>query len=100
VKFAALVPVPPDVVTVILPVEAVTGTKAVIVVLVFTVKVDTTAWNFTAVAPVNPVPLITTLSPMVPEAGANEVMVGAAASATPRPNNPVASTSIKNVECK
>lgn len=49
------------------------------------------ALNFTAVAPVKPVPVMVTVVPMVPEVGLKEVSVGAGAGAvgttsqTPRP---------------
>jgi hypothetical protein len=73
----ALVPVPPDVVTLILPVTAPTGTVAVIWVAEFTAKLARTPPNRTAVAPVNAVPVIVTAVPVRPLVGANEEIVGA-----------------------
>ena len=80
VKFAALVAVPPGVVTVILPVVAPDGTVAVILVEEFTAKDAETLWNLTEVVvkpdPVKFVPLIVTDVPTGPEVGENELMVG------------------------
>jgi hypothetical protein len=79
-KLVELRPVPPGVVTPIGPVEAATGTVAVILVSEFTVlDVAAAPLKVTAVAPVNPVPLMVTMVPMVPDVGVNEVMVGAVA---------------------
>jgi hypothetical protein len=69
------------VVTAIGPVDAEAGTVAVIVVSEFTAKVLVTPLNVTAVAPVNPEPLMVTLVPMVPTAGLKEEMAGAVARA-------------------
>jgi hypothetical protein len=80
VKFAALVAVPPGVVTVILPVVAPDGTVAVILVEEFTAKDAETLLNLTEVVvkpdPVKFVPLIVTDVPTGPEVGENELMVG------------------------
>jgi hypothetical protein len=80
VKFAALVAVPPAVVTEILPVVAPDGTVAVILVDEFTAKDDETLLNLTAVVvkpdPEKFVPLIVTDEPAGPEIGENELMVG------------------------
>jgi hypothetical protein len=78
VKFAALVAVPPGVVTVIFPVVAPVGTFVSIrVPWVFTVYDALTPLNRTAVAPANPLPLIRTEVPTGPLFGENEEMVGA-----------------------
>jgi hypothetical protein len=79
VNAPGLVPVPPAVVTEIGPVEAATGTTAVIVVPEFTVNVLAAPLNITAVAPVKPDPVTVTEVPIVPEAGLTEEMTGAAA---------------------
>jgi hypothetical protein len=80
VKLVELVPVPPGVVTEMGPVEAAAGTVAVILRSEFTVlEVAAAPLNLTAVAPVNPVPLMVTTVPMVPDVGVKEVMVGAVA---------------------
>ena len=77
-KFVALVPVPPGVVIAIGPVLAPAGTVAVICVSESTVKLDERVpWKATAVAPVKPVPVMTTEVPTVPLAGVNKVIVGA-----------------------
>jgi len=80
VKFAALVAVPPGVVTVILPVVAPDGTVAVILVKEFTAKDAETLLNLTEVVvkpdPEKFVPLILTDEPTGPELGENELMVG------------------------
>jgi len=73
----ALVPVPPGVVTLILPVTAPTGTVAVIWVAEFTTKLARTPPNRTAVAPVKAVPVIVTAVPVLPLVGENEEIVGA-----------------------
>jgi hypothetical protein len=77
VKFVALVPVPPGVVTLILPVTAPTGTVAVIWVAEFTTKLALTPPNRTAVAPVRAVPVIVTAAPVLPLVGEKDVIVGA-----------------------
>ena len=83
VKLVALVPVPPEVVTEMGPVVAPVGTVAVIRVLLFTVNVVAeTPLNFTEVAPVKPVPVITTDVPTGPLVGLKDVTVGTAAAVT------------------
>ncbi|HSL68482.1 MAG TPA: hypothetical protein VK977_10055, partial [Actinomycetota bacterium] len=77
VNCAALVPVPPGVVTLILPVTAPTGTVAVIWVAELTAKLARTPPNRTAVAPVNAVPVIVTAVPVRPLVGEKDVIVGA-----------------------
>src|SRR5213596_330292 len=78
VKLAELVPVPPAVVTLILPVTAPSGTVAVIWVAELTTKlVAATPPNFTEVAPVKPVPWIVTEVPTGPLVGVKDVIVGA-----------------------
>src|SRR5438034_7382296 len=80
VKLAELVPVPPAVVTLILPDTAPAGTVAVILVAELTEKVvAATPPNFTEVAPVKAVPLMVTTVPTGPLVGVNEEIVGAAA---------------------
>jgi len=81
VKFVALVAVPPGVVTVIFPVTAPLGTVVVICVPdEFTEnELATTPPNFTAVAPVRPVPLMVTEVPTGPLDGENDEIVGAGA---------------------
>jgi hypothetical protein len=80
VKLPELVAVPPGAVTLIFPVMAPDGTSAVIRVAESTVKlVALVVLNFTSVAPVKFVPVITTDVPTGPEIGTNEVIVGAAA---------------------
>ena len=77
VNGSALVAVPLDVVTEIVPVVAPFGTVAVICVPESTVNVaDLLFENFTAVAPVKFVPVIVTDVPPGPELGVNEVIVG------------------------
>src|SRR5256712_3662269 len=73
---AALVAVPPGVVTLSGPVVAPAGTVAWIAVLEVTVKVALTPLKATAVAPVKFVPLIVTLVPTGPLPGAKLAMVG------------------------
>ena len=76
-KSVALVAVPPGVVTAIGPVVAPVGTVAVIWVSEFTVNVVAAMPpNVTALAPVKPVPVITTEVPTAPLVGLNDVMVG------------------------
>ena len=79
VKLAVLVPVPDGAVTAIFPVVAPDGTVAVIWVSDLTVNADAAVpLNATAVAPVNPVPVMTTLEPDGPEVGEKPVIVGPA----------------------
>lgn len=79
-KEPKLEPVPSGDVTPILPVVAPTGTAAVIDVSLSTVKsVAAVLLNFTAVAPVNAVPVIVTACPTSPLVGEKEVTLGAAA---------------------
>jgi hypothetical protein len=91
VKFAALVAVPPGVVTEILPVVAPVGTVAVICVAESTWNVvAVVVLNFTELVvklapltvPLKFVPVILTDVPTGPEAGVNEVIVGAGAVTT------------------
>jgi hypothetical protein len=72
-----LVPVPPELVTVIAPVVAVAGTVAVICVAEFTVKEAVTPLNLTELAPVKFVPVRATAVPDEPLVGVNETTVGA-----------------------
>jgi hypothetical protein len=76
VKELALVPVPPAVVTLIVPVVAPAGTVAVICVSEFTVNEAVVPLNFTAVAPVNAVPVIVTLVPIAPLVGEKLITEG------------------------
>jgi hypothetical protein len=87
VKLAALVAVPPGVVTLICPLVAPVGTVAVIWMAELTVNVAFTLLvNRTDVVvkpePLKFVPAITTDVPIDPEAGANDVIVGAGAFVT------------------
>ena len=75
-KSVALTSDPLGVVTVIRPVVALAGTVATILVEETTEKFALTPLNRTAVAPVNPVPLIVTEVPGGPLVGVNEVMLG------------------------
>ena len=81
-KLAVLVPVPPGVVTEILPVVAPTGTAVRIDVADMTVKgtetgtVPVAPIKSTLVAPVKLVPVRVTLAPIPPVAGLNVVTVG------------------------
>ncbi len=102
VKLVVLVAVPPGVVTAIGPVEPVAGTVALILVAEVTVNWLAALLKVTLVAPVNPDPVIVTFVPIVPEAGLNELIVGAAARAgdaptvtTPAPAT-TASTTARN----
>jgi hypothetical protein len=71
------VPVPLEVVTEIVPVVVPAGTRAVICVLESTLSdVAAVPWNLTAVTPVNVVPVMMTLAPIVPDAGENDVIAG------------------------
>src|SRR5437762_4502809 len=76
VKLLALLAVPLGAMTPIEPVVAPAGTVAVIVVAEPTVKLALVPLNSTAVAPVKFVPLIVTLVPTGPLAGAKLVIVG------------------------
>src|SRR6266480_2050674 len=76
VKLAALLAVPPGVVTLIGPLVAPAGTVAVIAVAEFTVKLALTLLNSTAVAPLKLVPLIVTLVPTGPLLGVKLEIVG------------------------
>ena len=77
VKLPAEVPVPPEVVTAIVPVVAPTGTVAVICVAELTVYVIAAVpLNVTAVAPVKFVPIIVIDAPIQPDVGVKEVIVG------------------------
>ena len=76
VKLLALVAVPPGVVTLIVPPVAPVGTVALICVAELTVNVAVVPLNFTAVAPVNAVPVSVTLAPTAPLVGEKLVMVG------------------------
>src|SRR5262249_28846953 len=74
---------PPGVVTVIGPVVAPEGTVAVICVSELAeYDVALTPLNATAVAPVNPVPVIVTEVPTGPLVGANELIIGAGGGVT------------------
>lgn len=73
----AKLPVPPPVVTLILPLTALAGTTDVILVALTTVNdVAATPPNLTAVAPVKPVPVIVTVVPVAAVVGVKEMMVG------------------------
>jgi hypothetical protein len=72
----ALVAVPPGVITVIVPVAADAGTVVVIWLSELTVKVAVIAPNFTAVVPVNELPVIVTLVPAMPARGVKLVIFG------------------------
>ena len=75
-KLAALLVVPPGVVTEILPLVAPEGTVAVIFVEEFTLKVAATPLNVTEDALLKVAPLMTTLAPACPDVGEKLVMVG------------------------
>src|SRR4051794_8281207 len=75
----ALVAVPPPVTTEIVPVVAPAGTVAVICELLFPANVAAAPLKLTALTAVKLVPLMTTLLPMLPNAGVKPVIVGAAA---------------------
>jgi len=82
-KSAELVPVPPGPVTEIFPVVAVAGTVALICVSESILKVGSAApLKSTAVAPVNPVPVMVTFVPTGPLTGRKEVIWGAGAEPT------------------
>src|SRR6266480_1315455 len=76
VKLAALLAVPPGVVTLIGPLVAPAGTVVVIAVAEFTVKLALVPLNSTAEAPVKLVPLMVTLVPTGPLPGVKLVIVG------------------------
>jgi hypothetical protein len=77
VKLVALVPVPAPVVTLMGPVDAPVGTVAVICVALSTVNVTAlVALNFTSLAPVKFVPVMTTTSPYRPLVGKKLATVG------------------------
>jgi hypothetical protein len=76
-KFVELVAVPPGVVTLIRPVVAPLGTVVWICASDATVNVAAALENLTAVAPLNPVPLIVTAVPTLPLDGLNDVIRGA-----------------------
>ena len=76
VKFAALVPVPADVVIETFPAIAPLGTVAVICVADCTLNDADRLPNFTPLAPPNLVPVIVTELPVIPDAGENESTVG------------------------
>src|SRR5947208_929285 len=76
VKLAALLAVPPGVVTLIGPLVAPAGTVVVIAVAELTVKLALTLLNGTAVAPLKLVPLIVTLVPTGPLLGVKLEIVG------------------------
>ncbi len=76
VKSEVLVPTPLGVCTLIFPVVAPEGTVAVICVAELMVKVALVPLNFTEVAPVKFVPVMTTVVPAPPVIGKNDVMVG------------------------
>src|SRR5205814_2357754 len=76
VKLAALLAVPPGVVTLIGPLVAPAGTVVVIAVAELTVKLALTLLNSTAVAPLKLVPLMVTLVPTGPLLGVKLVIVG------------------------
>ena len=82
VKFVGELTAPLGVVTMIRPVTAPAGTMAVIRVDELTVKEALTPPKWTAVAPVNPVPVIVTEVPTGPLVGVNEVIVGPCAVTT------------------
>src|SRR3954466_5735889 len=75
VKSVALVAVPPGAVTVILPVVVPPETLAEICVGELTVNEPALPLNFTDVAPVKPVPLMTTFTLIGPAVGVKEVML-------------------------
>jgi hypothetical protein len=77
VNAAALVAVPPGVVTFMVPLVAPAGTVAVIWVAEITVNAAAMSLSVTAVAPVKSVPPTVITVPIDPLAGANVAMVGA-----------------------
>jgi hypothetical protein len=96
VKLLELEPVPsPGTWTEIGPVVAPLGTVAVIWVDELIVKLASLPSKRTRLAPVKPVPVITTVVPIEPEVGLKDVMVGAAAIAAGA-NSPITSCTAKN----
>ena len=89
VKFDALVAVPEGVVTVTRPVDAPSGTVAVICVDEPTANVATRPLNRTAVAPVKFDPLTATVVPVGPEPGARLEIEGAVPPPPPPPPPPL-----------
>ena len=77
VKVLALVAVPPPATTEIVPVVAAPGTVAVICEVLSPAKVAEVPLNFTALTPMKSVPVMTTLVPVLPDAGVKPVMDGA-----------------------
>ena len=76
-KLLELYPVPSEVVTLILPVEAPNGTTAMMVVLLTTVTASAgLPLNATCVTPLNLAPVMVTGVPTVPSDGVNPVIVG------------------------
>ena len=82
VKLAELVAVATAVVTEILPAVAPFGTVAVILIPDATVNTAAVFPNFTMLAPLRLVPLIVTVLPVMPDAGVNELIVGATCGVT------------------
>jgi len=78
----ALMPVPAAVVTAIFPADAPSGTVALICVADCTLYDATRFPNFTALAPLKYVPVIVTELPVIPDAGVNELTVGATCGVT------------------
>ena len=77
VKVAALVLVPPGVVTASLPLVAPAGTMAAMCVSSSTLNVAALPLRVTSVAPVKPRPTMVTLAPTGPEVGVKRTTVGA-----------------------
>src|SRR5262245_20797583 len=88
-KSVELVPVPPGVVTVILPLVAPAGTVVSIRVLDATLKVAEVPLKRTLVAPPRSVPVIATAVPTGPLAGSKEPIVGAGGRTVNTPKQPV-----------
>src|SRR5882672_12117288 len=82
VKLLALVPVPPDAVTLNGPLVAPAGTVAWMAVSEVTAKLALTPLNATAVAPVKLEPVIVTLVPTGPLVGEKPAIAGALAAVT------------------
>lgn len=76
-KFDALVAVPPPVVTATGPLVAPVGTEVVIWLSELNVKLALVPLKVTALTPVNPVPLIVTVTPTPPLVGLKPMIVGA-----------------------
>jgi hypothetical protein len=91
VKFAALVAVPPAVVTEIFPATAPLGTVALICVADCTLNNADRLPNLTELAPLKLVPVIVTELPVIPDAGENELTVGGGGLTTVKVNACVAS---------